>query len=628
MRSLAAAERVTARTTWVLSGSTVLFVFVTLAQVPEFPSFAVLAASAIMTLAAVRPADALLVTTGFLPLLPISGDVLGIHAPLTELVVVALLAGNVFRLGRPIPDLGIERPVRLFLIVVLGATVVALATTHVSARSIATGQSSPLSTVYANARDLPQWTHARLLIEGPMLLAATFVAIRCEPSLAIRVVRMFVAGAAGAAALNIQRVAGVALRSDAPIASVANVLRSVRVNVHYGDVNAAGSYFALMLPLAAVPFLAASRHRVLWASVAILIAVALWLTGARAAVAASILVLLGAIVAMAARKTPTRVWPLLVAFVVSLVVLVLATRGQLLRSNAATALMLRAELAQMSLRMFATEPIFGVGIGRFYDLSGGYVSDWLRTYYPKENAHNQFLQVMSEMGAAGLVPFVWVVGAGYARTLRTVRAGVSVWWGVLGGISAFLLTCFVGHPLLTPVVAYAFWTVLGLAAAAPSPASSEPTKTAGRWTSVQAVAPLAVTLALALSIPFRVRSALGAVNLERTHIGISPTPVVDDGQEAFPVTLPMAFYVRRDATTVELQLRHTAHPDQIVLLDIWINGEYRDRIAVAGNWRRQTLQIPAMPRDVRYVRFELRAPSPSAEVPGLLTRHIGIRSKR
>ena len=76
----------------------------------------------------------------------------------------------------------------------------------------------------------------------------------------------------------------------------------------------------------------------------------------------------------------------------------------------ATALGFRAEFAATGLRMGAARPVFGVGIGRYYTLSSEFSSPRLRATYPHENAHNNFLQVLAELGVVGLAAFVSVLG--------------------------------------------------------------------------------------------------------------------------------------------------------------------------------------------------------------------------
>jgi O-antigen ligase len=261
-----------------------------------------------------------------------------------------------------------------------------------------------------------------------MLLLAVIIAIQRDSALADRLGRMLVVGAAGAAALNVQRVVAAAIRTDEPLSSFARIFGTVRVNIHYADLNAAGSYFALILPVAVALFVARPTRAVGWGLAAALIAAALWLTGARAAIAASVSVLLATSILLALRRSRAfRALPVGLALLGSCAVL-LAAPAQIFRGNAREALMLRAELTRTSMRMFKNDPVFGVGVGGYYYRSGAFMSERLRTYYSRENAHNQFLQVLAELGLTGFVPFVWTLLAAGVRGARTRSGALSAWY--------------------------------------------------------------------------------------------------------------------------------------------------------------------------------------------------------
>src|SRR5205823_12524644 len=59
---------------------------------------------------------------------------------------------------------------------------------------------------------------------------------------------------------------------------------------------------------------------------------------------------------------------------------------------------MRRDFAMASARLIAARPVFGVGIGQYYPLSGLVLSPWLATVYGNENAHNYFLQISAELG--------------------------------------------------------------------------------------------------------------------------------------------------------------------------------------------------------------------------------------
>ena len=164
--------------------------------------------------------------------------------------------------------------------------------------------------------------------------------------------------------------------------------------------------------------------------------------------------------------------------------------NRLIGGNVAAAAGIRRDMAVVSVRLLATEPVFGIGIGQFYDQSAG---EMLRLpvgkIYPRQNAHNNFLQILAELGPVGLGCFalvvwlalhgLWSADRQHSETSLPIRA-------LAAALGTFLVSALFGHPLLTPECAYAFWMLAGAAAAlAPRPAAS-------RWTRALAVAACAL----------------------------------------------------------------------------------------------------------------------------------------
>jgi hypothetical protein len=117
--------------------------------------------------------------------------------------------------------------------------------------------------------------------------------------------------------------------------------------------------------------------------------------------------------------------------------------------------------------MFAAAPVFGVGIGRYYQRSPEFMSANLRTVYAHENAHNYFLQQFAELGLVGGVLFLMMLTTLITGTWRALAQNMDAPTGaLLTGCVAYLVTCLTGHPLLVPEVAFPFWIALGTAAAA------------------------------------------------------------------------------------------------------------------------------------------------------------------
>jgi O-antigen ligase len=290
--------------------------------------------------------------------------------------------------------------------------------------------------------------------------------------------------AAGIGAFSILRLVTVSLKQPDAWAALARHIETIRISAAFPDPNAAGSYLAMCL-LTAVGVgvgtqiglpgagggVGGRRLALLWLAAIPVIASGLWLTGSRAAlvavVAASVL-----LIPVARRAPRWLVRSAALAFVLALAVM-LPFAAERLNPPKATgralprAFSIRVEMARTAGRMIASHPVFGVGVGAFFGRSAGYVTPAFREIAPRENAHNNFLQVLAELGIVGFVPFVWVLGAVAWSVVRSWRAGQlpAAAVGGAAGLAAFVLTWLTGHPLLIFEVATAFWMVLGAVAA-------------------------------------------------------------------------------------------------------------------------------------------------------------------
>src|SRR5690606_2753809 len=114
-------------------------------------------------------------------------------------------------------------------------------------------------------------------------------------------------------------------------------------------------------------------------------------------------------------------------------------------------------------------PVSGVGLGDYVRSTRRFITPeqpMLQRFAPQgENAHNNFLQIVVELGIpAGLV-FLWLVLptviAGFGRAGALAEAWVR---SMAFGVAAFLLTALFGHPLLTSQVGATFFVALGITA--------------------------------------------------------------------------------------------------------------------------------------------------------------------
>lgn len=460
---------------------------------------------------------------------------------------------------------------------------------------------------------------AMRLIEGLLLLQAGARLARGSPASGPLLVRAVVIGAAAASALNLWRVWLGALRLDEPVVAFLRYLATLRFHTHYPDVNAAGSYYVMAL----LPALALAHARARWIPAVVVIGLTLIMSGSRAAIvagAAATAVAWWIRRARTPRQDLVRVRSRRTAAIALLLAVTCAGAAYLLfvrnRTPAATALNVRVEFTATAIRMLASRPVFGVGIGRYYPLSNEFSSPELRTTYTNENAHNNFLQVLAELGVVGFGVFICVLGVAASRIspLLSPASGM-VPAGAAAGLLAFTLTWLAGHPLLIDPPAFIFWLLLGTAAGwgtgwlpqAPSattaggPAASTPLGwRRSRWLAAS------LLIAVAVSIPFRVSQDVAAANLEHLGIGLSGWETGEDGIQYRRAGTTSTVFVPSEAAVVTLSLKSIAVNSE-VQVELHLDGRYADMVRVRSDeWRVVRLQVPQRRDGRRFRPLELK----------------------
>jgi O-antigen ligase len=461
---------------------------------------------------------------------------------------------------------------------------------------------------------------AMRLIEGLLLAHAAAFVVRGRVETGRRIIGAVVIGAAVAGAVNVWRIGLGALRLDSPVTAFLRALVTVRFNAHYGDVNAAGSYFVMTL----LPALALARKgsRWGWGIAAFLIAVSLILSGSRTAMlAAAIAVGIAWSIGRGVKHPsllPHR--RRLAATIVCLAVIVGAGAVYLTfqrsETSAMVALRVRAELTKMSLKMLGSRPVFGIGTGQYPVRFSEFVTQELKWIYPvsRENAHNNFLQILAELGIVGFAAFVCVVAFGVHSALPLVRAGAArpveraAWTGGL----AFVLTWIAGHPLLLDAPSFSFWLLFGALAGsgaatravdAPVTVASQsprPTLHDGRWLLA------ALTVVLALSLPVRAQRELAEANLEHLGIGLSQWQTERDGVEYRIGGVRSTVFVPAEATVIEVPVR-AVDGQQPLEVEVFLAGRAADVVTVRqGGWDRVVLRIPHHGDRRRFIPLEFR----------------------
>jgi O-antigen ligase len=425
-----------------------------------------------------QPRNGMLLLAGFVPFGGIVSLLIGAPCSLTEPLVMAFLSGwlsNEAFASRPPPS---SETRRLLVPVVLLATVVA-ASSVVGMAALQPFVAFPRqflrevlsffwSEYFFDQNRFGPLTAGLRFLEGLGLFTAAAILTERTKGLAHALARVAAAAAAGVAALSLNRLAEVVIRNGATWEAFTHYLFTIRITTILPDVNAAGSYFVMMAVAAFGLGLAAPRTRWIWAGAACLLLAALWLTGSRAALLALPIGCAAALVTTFGARAELRRKSV---GIVALAALAISALGAALpyvpqgpkRSTARLAMEIRWDLARAAAAMAAAHPVFGVGIGGFEPASGEFFSERLRRRFPRENAHNNFLQLLAELGVVGFLPFLCILGGVGIRVRRGARAGPVDWrlLGAAGGLIAFLITWLSGHPLLIVEVSLAFWILLG-----------------------------------------------------------------------------------------------------------------------------------------------------------------------
>jgi O-antigen ligase len=381
-----------------------------------------------------------------------------------------------------------------------------------------------------------------------------------------------------------------------------------RFSLPVTDVNAAGSLYALAAVIALGYAWLHHRQRPVWVIALLAIAPAIWLAGSRSAYLALVA---GAVVLAALRRQwqPTRRHLLIGG---SLFLATMVTAGLLMDPDAGTegsaeqSVNLRSQFLLTSARMFASAPVSGVGVGRYFDRSAEFMTPQLRALYGNENAHNYFAQQFAELGLVGGLAFVWLIGAvlvhGWRAALRSpADAGLQP---LCAATAAYVVTCATGHPLLVPEASVPFWAAFGaVAAAASSPASATRFVSQTAWRGLAAAAVLILAAGIGRSALAYARAAD-----QPPEQGFHQSETTRDGGEFRWMTRHAVIYIPNEPGFLHLRLRAPgwAAPDPVVL-ETSIGGQLVDRHEVRAD-ESTTWDVAARPAGRGgFRRVDLRA---------------------
>jgi hypothetical protein len=597
-----------------------------LALLPLAPTFTVLffnvgpfirsVAALTLGVTLVSPPAGLLLTAAIAPFGELIAAAIGAtNFRISEMVVLAFLTGWLLRWlpDRRGPRLAAPAAWWLFAITV-AASIVGLAWQLGRYPGELPGEIDQLVHGYFYSFERIGLVNGARLLEGLALAAATVILFRRHPSLA-NTLPLALAAPASLAALS-----SVLLWRGVGTAAALQRYKQIgyRVSAHVGDVNAAGSYFAMIVCVAlGMAVRDRGRRRALWLCLAAASSGGLWFSESRSALgAAGAVVIVGVLWA-----STTRFRPRARAGVLAVVLLALlggaAVRGRLLEADPDyRGVGFRQQFVQTSVRMIAARPLFGVGEGQYYLSSPLFLSPELASSYGAENAHNFFLQVGGELGLVGLVLFAIVLLSPLARTARALAYAPrdARLLGVGGGVTGFLITCLTGHPFLVGEVAYPFWMLFGLMAALAGATLLSEAASAGRSHPSRSTPPAPSWLAAAAAIvivvasPIAMAKAAVGPSASQAVDGFYPWETLEDGTR-FRWTGPYAsLFVPAEVTRVEIPVRLPTDDRSIRAMGVeaMTGGVGRGRTLVDARWAIISLPLTPVAPPIQFKRIDLR----------------------
>jgi len=493
-----------------------------------------------------------------------------------------------------------------------------------------------LAESYFSYADPPGITEAAKMLEGIAITMAGIELVRRRPGLATTLPTAVAVSAIVAAAAS-----GLLWFGIAPDAILLQESRiGYRYAAHVGDINAAGSHFALVLCLALGMCVRekGSRRR-LWFAAAGACAFGLWMTASRSAEAAAAITLSLALGWVATHEwTQVRRAKLIGAIVAALLVVVAVAVWRIETNPANIASGFRQQFVMSSFRIIGTHPYFGIGAGQYYRDAPLFLTPQLAWAYGSENAHNNFLQITTETGIIGFALFAcWIAGSLQLAMRALVRVPHD--WRLLGaaaGVAAFIGTCLTSHPLVVPEVAMVFFLQLGIVAAlggssllsqlSAPPISAPERRLPGPpafWKGLPIAVAVAGTLVLAVWPVQTVLKPNTPVHLEEVD-GFYYEPKNDDAGVPFRWTREYAsLFVPATAKRVEIPVRAPAGTtaEDPVLIEVTSGGMTLVRAWIGDAWKVLVVELNAPPPPLAFNRINIRTHRVS-RVDG---RPVGIR---
>jgi O-antigen ligase len=258
----------------------------------------------------------------------------------------------------------------------------------------------------------------------------------------------------------------------------------------YGPYVNHNHYAGLMEMLVPIPLVAAftpflqGRDKILAACAAAIMAGTIFLSGSRGGMLA-VMVEIGVMIGLLTlQKRDARSGLILGAFLIVLLGVIAWVGGGEIASRLGTIGTearheldggMRLGIDRDGLRMFTHRPLLGWGLGTFPIVYPEFRS-FSTTFFVNE-AHNDYVQLLVEMGAAGFVLMLWFLVQFYrhaARKLqgREITANGALALAAVLGCTGILVHSFLDFNLQIPANAALFYTLATLGAAKPVPEST------------------------------------------------------------------------------------------------------------------------------------------------------------